>query len=170
MKLLKNFFLRNNPKVHDEVSTNGMSSIDKTFDQYDKISKLLKEARIQKNLTIEELSNMTKIPEYTLNSIENNIEQTRPKYPFIRSILLKLEVCLSLRKNTLVGLLKRDIKNIRRDKRKFIIRKFDFLNTWEGVLIYFLILILNLFILKRYFLLNEPIIDLKSVQEKIYEK
>tara|TARA_B100000161_G_C33532729_1_gene406906 strand:- start:611 stop:1123 length:513 start_codon:yes stop_codon:yes gene_type:complete len=170
MKLLKNFFLRKNPKVHDEVSTNGMSSIDKTFDQYDKISKLLKEARIQKNLTIEELSNMTKIPEYTLNSIENNIEQTRPKYPFIRSILLKLEVCLSLRKNTLVGLLKRDIKNIRRDKRKFIIRKFDFLNTWEGVLIYFLILILNLFILKRYFLLNEPIIDLKSVQEKIYEK
>ena len=161
MKLLKNFFLRNNPKVHDEVSPNGMSSIDKTFDQYDKISKLLKEARIQKNLTIEELSNMTKIPEYTLNSIENNIEQTRPKYPFIRSILLKLEVCLSLRKNTLVGLLKRDIKNI---------RKFDFLNTWEGVLIYFLILILNLFILKRYFLLNEPIIDLKSVQEKIYEK
>lgn len=170
MKLLKNFFLRNNPKVHDEVSPNGMSSIDKTFDQYDKISKLLKEARIQKNLTIEELSNMTKIPEYTLNSIENNIEQTRPKYPFIRSILLKLEVCLSLRKNTLVGLLKRDIKNIRRDKRKFIIRKFDFLNTWEGVLIYFLILILNLFILKRYFLLNEPIIDLKGVQEKIYEK
>ena len=170
MKLLKNFFSRNNPKVHDEVSPNGMNSIDKTFDQYDKISKLLKEARIQKNLTIEELSNMTKIPEYTLNSIENNIEQTRPKYPFIRSILLKLEECLSLRKNTLVGLLKRDIKNIRRDKRKFIIRKFDFLNTWEGVLIYFLILILNLFILKRYFLLNEPIIDLKSVQEKIYEK
>ena len=147
-----------------------MNSIDKTFDQDDKISKLVKEARIQKNLTIEELSNMTKIPEYTLNSIENNIEQTRPKYPFIRSILLKLEECLSLRKNTLVGLLKRDIKNIRRDKRKFIIRKFDFLNTWEGVLIYFLILILNLFILKRYFLLNEPIIDLKSVQEKIYEK
>lgn len=170
MKFLKKIFLKNNPKVHSESPSNGMSSIDKDFDQYDKISKLLKEARIQKNLTIEELSSMTKIPEYILNSIENNIEQTRPKYPFIRSILLKLEECLSLRKDTMVGLLKRDIKNIKRDKRKVIIRKFDFLNTWEGVLLYFLILILNLFILKRYFLLNEPFIDLRGVQEKINEK
>ena len=72
--------------------------------QYGEIAKLVKEARIQRNLTIEELSLISKIPEQTIKSIENDDENIRPKYPFIRSILIKLEECLVLKKNTLVKL------------------------------------------------------------------
>ena len=68
------------------------------FDQYAEIAKLVKEARIKQNLTIKELSLISKIPEQTINSIENNNEKTRPKYPFIRSVVIKLEECLDLKK------------------------------------------------------------------------
>ena len=39
-----------------------------------------------------------KFPEKTINSIENNNRNIMPKYPFIRSILIKLEECLVLKK------------------------------------------------------------------------
>ncbi len=53
------------------------------------LAKLVKEARIKQNLTIKELSRISKIPEKTINSIENNNKNKRPKYPFIRSILIQ---------------------------------------------------------------------------------
>ena len=65
-------------------------------DEYIEISKLVKEARIQQNLTIKELSYISKIPERIINSIENNNKNVRPEYPFLRSILIKLEECLEL--------------------------------------------------------------------------
>ena len=68
------------------------------FDHFGEIAKLAKEARIRKNLTIEELSLISKIPEKIIYSIENNNKNIRPKYPFIRSILIKLEECLLLKK------------------------------------------------------------------------
>jgi len=60
------------------------------IDQYIEIAKLVKEARIQQNLTIKELSYISKIPERIINSIENNNKNIMPEYPFIRSILIKL--------------------------------------------------------------------------------
>ena len=55
-------------------------------DSYKEIAELVKEARIQRNLTIDELSFISKIPKRTIISIENNNKNIRPKYPFIRSI------------------------------------------------------------------------------------
>ena len=60
-------------------------------DQYIEIAKLVKEARIQKNLTIKELSYISKIPERIIKYIENNNKNIMPEYPFLRSILIKLE-------------------------------------------------------------------------------
>ena len=37
------------------------------YDQYGEIGKLVKEARIQNNLSIQELSNISKIPESSIN-------------------------------------------------------------------------------------------------------
>ena len=107
-KIFKNFWLKNNQKIDNEVlAVNGS-------DQYDKISKLFRESRIQKNLSIQELSLKTKIPENIIISIEDNIEKTRPENPFLRSILFKLEECLSLKRNTFVGLLKKDKKKLKK--------------------------------------------------------
>ena len=88
MNILKKFFLFNRkPEINNDLH-------DEVVDEYREIAKLVKEARIQQNLSIQELSHLTKIPEQTINSIENNNISDRPKYPFIRSILFKLEECL----------------------------------------------------------------------------
>ncbi len=136
------------------------------YDQYVEIGKLVKEARIQNNLSVKELSNISKIPESSINSIENNIKDLRPKDPFLRSILFKLEKCLSLRNNSLVGLKVKEINNFDKNKKKFIIRKFDFLNSWKGSILYFLFLILILFFLNRYFIANTNIIEIQIIEEK----
>ena len=130
---------------------------------------MVKKARVQKNISIEELSERSKIPGYIIDSIENNIEKNRPKYPFLRSILVKLENCLSLRKNILVGLLVKEEQISKNDKREFLLRKLDFINNWQGTVIYFFIMILTIFILKRYFFTNINIIEIQNFQEKIKE-
>ena len=164
MNTLKNIFLF---KKNSE-NNNGFSH--KFVDQYIEIAKLVKEARIQQNLTIQELSLISKIPEQTINSIENNIKNIRPKYPFIRSILIKLEDCLLLKKNTLVKLAIREKKTFKKEKKDFIVNKFDLINTWQGSLLYFFILVLTIFILKRYFILNVNIIEIQNIENKIIDK
>ena len=138
----------------------------KKYDQYGEIGKLVKEARIQNNLSIEELSNISKIPESSINSIENNIKEFRPRDPFLRSILFKLEKCLSLKNNTLVGLRIKEINTFEKNKTKYFLRKFDFLNSWQGSFFYFLFLILILFFLNRYFISNINIIEIQIIEEK----
>ena len=98
MNILNNLFLLNKKSKKNKDFSPGL------VDQYIEIAKLVKEARIQKNLTIKELSYISKIPERIIISIENNNKKNRPEYPFIRSILIKLEECLVLKKNTLLKL------------------------------------------------------------------
>ena len=92
---MKNLFLfHKKNKIKDDLNH-------RVFDHFVEIAKLVKEARIQQNLSIEELSLLSKIPQRIIYSIENNNKNIRPSYPFIRSILIKLEECLVLKKNTL---------------------------------------------------------------------
>ena len=164
MNILKNlsFF---NEKVENKKVLN-----QEGFDQYGEIAKLVKEARIQQNLSIQDLSFISKIPEQTINSIENSIANIRPKYPFIRSILIKLEECLVLKKNTLIKLAIREIETLNKEKKDFLVRKFDLINTWYGSLLYFFILVLTIFVLKRYFILNVNLIEIQNTENKIIDK
>ena len=139
----KNLFIFNK-KVENNKSLNT-----EIVDQYVEIAKLVKEARMQQNLTIQELSLISKIPEQAIKSIENNNKNIRPKYPFIRSILIKLEECLVLEKNSLIKLAIRQKDTFKKEKQDFIIGKLDLLNTWQGSLLYFFILVLTIFILKN---------------------
>ena len=139
-------------------------------DQYIEIAKLVKEARIQKNLTIKELSYISKIPERIINSIEDNNKNIRPEYPFIRSILIKLEECLGLKKNTLLKLAVKERKILKKEGKDFMFRKFDLINTWQGSLLYFFILVLTIFILKRYFILNVNVMEIQNIENQIIEK
>ena len=164
MNILKNLFLfKKKVRVKEKLNQ-------KVFDQYGEIANLLKEARIKRNLTIQDLSKISKIPVQTINSIENNNSKYIPKYPFIRSILIKLEECLSLKKNTLVGLAIKDVDVFKREKQNFILKKFDLINTWQGTLLYFFILILTIFFLKRYFILNVNIIEIQNIENEFIEK
>ncbi len=164
MNIFKNLFLFKKQTVIDNEVNHGL------IDQYGEIARLVKEARIQKNITIQELSYISKIPEQTIISIENNDKNTRPKYPFIRSILIKLEECLGLKINTLEKLAIREGETSKTEKNNFIVNKFDLINTWQGSLLYFFMLILSVFILKRYFILNVHVIEIQNIENRIIDK
>ena len=164
MNILKNLFLFNK-KYEMNISTSH-----EVVDQYIEVAKLVKEARIHRNLTIKELSQISKIPERTIFSIENNNKNIRPKYPFIRSILIKLEECLVFKKNTLLNLAIRERETFKKEKKDFLLSKFDLINTWQGTLLYFFILVLTVFILKRYFILNVNVIEIQNTENKIIDK
>ena len=164
MNIFKNLFLFKKQSVITNEVNNGL------VDQYGEIARLVKEARIQKNITIQELSCISRIPEQTINSIENNNKNTRPKYPFIRSILIKLEECLELKKNTLEKLAIKERETPKKKNNDFIVNKFDLINTWQGSLLYFFILILTVFILKRYFILNVNVIEIQNIENKVINK
>ncbi len=164
MNIFKNLFLYKKKSVIDNEVNHGL------VNQYGEIAKLVKEARIQKNITIQELSRISKIPEQTIISIEKNNKNIRPKYPFIRSILIKLEECLGLKKNSLEKLAITKGETSKKEKNDFIVNKFDLINTWQGSLLYFFILILTVFILKRYFILNVNVIEIQNIENKIIDK
>ena len=164
MNILKNLFLFNKKSEKNKEFSTGL------VDQSLEIAKLVKEARIQQNLTIKELSYISKIPERIINSIENNNKSTMPEYPFIRSILIKLEECLVLKKNTLLDLAVKERKILKKEGKDFVFRKFDLINTWQGSLLYFFILVLTIFILKRYFILNVNVIEIQNIENQIIDK
>ena len=164
MSIFKNLFLFKKKSVIDNEVDHGF------VDKYGEIAKLVREARIQKNITIQELSRISRIPEPTIISIENNNKNIRPKYPFIRSILIKLEECLGLKKNTLEQLLIREGETSKKEKNEFIVNKFDLINTWQGTILYFFILISTVFILKRYFILNVNVIEIQNIENRIIDK
>ena len=163
MNILKNLFSINK-KTEKKVLNQDL------LDHYKEIAKLVKEARIQQNLSVQELSQISKIPEQTIHSIENNNKNMRPKYPFLRSILIKLEECLVFKKNTLVKLAISEIETFEKEKEDFIVSKFDIINTWQGSVLYFSILILCLFILKRHLILNVNVIEIQNTENQIIEK
>ena len=164
MNIFKNIFLFN------KKSEKNKNFNPRLVDQYIEIAKLVKEARIQRNLTIKELSYISRIPERIISSIEDNNKNIRPEYPFIRSILIKLEESLALKKNTLLKLAVRERKISKKEGKDFLFRKFDLINTWQGSLLYFFILFLTLFILKRYFILNVNVIEIQNTENQIIDK
>ena len=155
-----NFLKKSNKKLYEKKH-------DENYDGYEEIGKLVKEARIQNNLSIKELSQISKIPESSITSIENNNKDLRPRDPFIRSILFKLEKCLSLENNSLIGLTIKETNTVYKSKNKYLIKKFDFLNSWQGSIFYFLFLIMTIFILNRYFISNVNLIEIKIIEKKV---
>tara|TARA_Y100000589_G_scaffold24693_1_gene20403 strand:+ start:354 stop:827 length:474 start_codon:yes stop_codon:yes gene_type:complete len=134
---------------------------------YIDIGNIIKDSRVKKNLSIEDLSFLSKIPTSTILGIENNVKELIPPYPFTRSILLKLEECLSLEKFKLVKLIQKDniIAN-KKIKRNFTFTKIDMFNSWHGSFIYLFIMIISIFVLNSYYL-NNRVIEFKYIEKTI---
>ena len=77
---------------------------------------------------------------------------------------------LVFKKNTLVELAIKEVGVYKSEKQNFIFRKFDLINTWQGTFLYFFILILTVFFLKRYFVLNVKIIEIQNIENEFIEK
>ena len=153
-----------NLNKNSDVNTNDNRDIS---DPYIEIGNLTKEARIAKNLSIDDLSDLSKIPNSTIIAIEKNNKSLLPKYPFNRSILLKLEECLSIKNHQLIKLANQDRKPIKKiSKKNIVINKLNILNSWQGNLIYFFIILISIFVLNSFYL-NSRIIEFKYIEKNI---
>ena len=91
--------------------------------------------------------------------------QLIPKYPFTRSILLKLEECLSLDKFKLTKLIQNEyITTDKRKKINFTFTKIDLFNSWQGSFIYLFVIIISIFVLNSYYL-NNRVIEFKYIEK-----
>ena len=139
---------------------------EKSVDPYINIGTIIKESRVKKNLSIEDLSIISKIPISTISGIENNVKELIPPYPFTRSILLKLEECLSLEKLKLIKLIQKEyIPTNKRTKRNFTFTKIDLFNSWQGSFIYLFIIIISIFVLNSFYL-NNRVIEFKYIENR----
>ena len=136
-----------------------------TVDPYINIGNIIKDSRVKKNLSIEDLSFLSKIPISTILGLENNVKELIPPYPFTRSILLKLEECLSLENLKLIKLMQKEyIPTNKIIKRNFTFTKIDLFNSWQGSFIYLFIIIISIFVLNSYYL-NNRIIEFKYIEK-----
>ena len=135
-------------------------------DPYINIGNIIKESRVKKNLSIEDLSILSKIPTSTILGLENNVKESIPQYPFTKSILLKLEEYLCLEKFKLVKLIQVDnLPTNKRTKRNFTFNKIDLFNSWQGGVIYLFLIVFSIFVLNSYFL-NNRVIEFKYIENK----
>lgn len=138
---------------------------DSIVDPYKNIGNIIKESRLTKNLSIEDLSSLSKIPISTIFGIENNIKELIPQYPFTRSILLKIEECLSLEKLELIKYIQKEyISTNKRIKKNFSFTKIDLFNSWQGSFVYLFLIIISIFVLNSYYL-NNRVIEFKYIDK-----
>ena len=134
-------------------------------DPYLNIGNIVKESRLKRNLSIEDLSYQSKIPISTILGIENNVKKLIPQYPFTRSILLKLEECLNLDQFQLIKLVQNE--NIPKKKiinRNITLKRFDLFNSWQGGFFYLFLMLISIFVLNSYYLDNK-VIEFKYIEK-----
>ena len=138
---------------------------DSIVDPYINIGNIIKESRVKRNLSIEDLSCLSKIPISTIFGIENNVKELIPPHPFTRSILLKLEECLSIEKLKLIKLIQKEsIPSNKRIKRNLTFTKIDLFNSWQGGFIYLFLIIISIFVLNSYYI-NNKVIEFRYIEK-----
>ena len=105
---------------------------------------LFKSQRKKVGLSLEQLSNETKISKNVLIAIENGWKEYLPETTYLISMIKSLEIKLNLEKGSLKGLSsqKVSINNISRFKFNFI--NIDFLNSWIGSFLYIIFMLLSI--------------------------
>ena len=117
-------------------------------------------------ISLKELSAKTKISRNVLIAIENGWKKYLPEKTYLISMLKKLEIELNLEKGSLNGLLVQTINKNNLSKFKFKFINIDFLNSWFGSLLYFIIMLLSVlalnsqqkYLLKINSLTTEPVL------------
>ncbi len=105
---------------------------------------LFKTQRKNAGISLEKLSEETKISRNVLIAIENGWKKYLPETTYLISMIKILEVKLNLEKGSLNGLSSEKVKinPISRFKINFI--NIDFLNSWIGSLMYIIFMLLSI--------------------------
>ena len=132
---------------------------------------LFRNQREKAGISLEKLSQETKISRNVLIAIENGSKKYLPETTYLSSMIKTLESELKLERGSLNGLLikKDSSENISSFKFKFI--NIDFLNSWIGSLLYVVVMLLSIlalnsqqkYLIKINSVSTEPIIEEKIV-------
>ena len=135
---------------------------------------LFKTQREKLGVSLEELSNKTKISRNVLIAIENGWKKYLPETTYLISMLKILEIELNLEKGSLNGLFppKVIMNNISKFRFNFI--NIDFLNSWVGSLLYFIFMLLSIlalnsqqkYLLKKNSVSTEPMMVNEYISDK----
>ncbi len=109
--------------------------------EFSKAVNLFISQRNKLGISLEDLSNKTKISRNVLIAIENGWKKYLPEKTYLASMLKRLEVELKLERGSLNNLLSQKTDLNKLSKFKFI--KFiniDFLNSWVGSLLYLILM------------------------------
>ena len=142
-------------------------------DNYSKAIDLFRSRREKLGISLEELSNKTKISKNVLIAIENGWKKYLPETTYLISMLKILEIEINLEQGSLNGLLAKKTINNSLSNFKFNFINIDFLNSWLGSLLYFIfmlssILALNIqqkYLLKINSVSTEPVIMNETIRE-----
>ena len=154
-------------------SSSGLS--DETFsdNDFNEAINLFKAQRKKSGISIEQLSNETKISRNVLIAIENGWKKYLPEKTYLNSMIKSLETNLNLERGSLnaLSVQKNSDDNINISRFKFNFINIDFLNSWFGSFLYIIIMLLSILVLNsqlRYLIKTnsvstEPIIIEKTV-------
>ena len=133
---------------------------------FSKSIKLFTSQRKKLGISLEELSNKTKISRNVLIAIDNGWEKYLPENTYLITMIKTLEIELNLVRGSLNGILSQKIINNNLSEFNFNFINIDFLNTWIGSFLYFIVMLLSIlainsqqkYLLKINSISTEPII------------
>ena len=134
---------------------------------------LFKAQRKKSGISLDQLSNETKISRNVLIAIENGWRKYLPETTYLISMGKSLEIKLNLKRGSLNGLLAKKGSPNKISDFKFNFINIDFLNSWTGSLFYIIFMFASILALnsqQRYLIKinsvsTEPIITEKIVVE-----
>ena len=155
-------------------SSSGLSDVPEksvSDNDFSEAINLFKTQRKKEDISLEQLSNETKISRNVLIAIENGWKKYLPETTYLISMIKILEITLNLEKGSLRGLSakKISIKDVSSFKFNFI--NIDFLNSWIGSLLYIIFMLLSIlalnsqqrYLIKTNSVSTEPIILEKTI-------
>ena len=152
-------------------SSSGLSDEPFSDNDFNEAINLFKAQRKKYGISLEQLSNETKISRNVLLAIENGWKKYLPEKTYLNSMIKSLETNLNLERGSLnaLSVQKNSDHNISRFKFNFI--NIDFLNSWFGSFLYIILMLLSILVLNsqlRYLIKTnsvstEPIIIEKTV-------
>ena len=116
---------------------------------------LFKIERKKSGISLEQLSNETKISKNVLIAIENGWKKYLPETTYLISMIKSIETKFNLEKGSLNGLLAQKDSTVNISRFKFNFINIDILNSWIGSLLYIVFMLLSILALnsqQRYLL------------------
>ena len=152
-------------------SPSGLSDEPFSDNDFNEAINLFKAQRKKSGISIDQLSNATKISRNVLMAIENGWKNYLPEKTYLNSMIKSLESNLNLERGSLnaLSVQKNSDDNISRFKFNFI--NIDFLNSWFGSFLYVILMLLSIlalnsqlrYLIKPNSVSTEPIIIEKTV-------